>query len=280
MKTPLLLPLLGLMLLVPLRADRDSDRAARSRPGAARVILYSGENFDGVSVELLPGAEVADLGDLCFSDGRRVNDRISSVRIMGDLKVTLYDRAGFEGPSLEVGENVARLARVPRRGGGNWDNCLSSVRVSGGRPHPFEDDQRDDRGWRDDRDRGWDRDRHDRDRGPSAADVERMVVRAYRELLSREPNAAELRRYREAVFTEGWGRDDIVDDLRASREYRSAEAGRIVDRAYRDLFGREPDSSGRSHWIRKLVDQGWTEGRLRDELRKSDEYRRRRQERH
>lgn len=280
MKPRLLLLALGLVLLVPLRADGNfgQDRDGRPRPGAARVILYSGENFDGVYVELLPGAAVANLNDLCFSDGRKVNDRISSVRVIGGLKVSLYEHPEFSGASLELDDNVARLSRVPKRSGGHWDNCLTSVRVSGGRPERDGDGRRGDRDGEEWRGRGRDRerDRPHGDRDPSVADVERMVTRAYRELLDRAPNAAELRHYREAVFIEGWDRDALHDDLRASREYRTKEAGRIVERVYRDLLGREPDPSGRAHWGRKIVDQGWTEGRLRDEIRKSDEYRNRR----
>ncbi len=276
-----LLLILGLM--VSLRADQDF-RDERHRPAAARVVLYSGENFDGVYVELLPGADVADLGDLCFADGRKVRDRISSVRVFGGLKVTLYSDVDFRGDSVELSDSVGRLARVPRRGG-SWDNCLSSVRVSGGRPEVRERDR--DRG--DSRGRDWDSER-ERDRGSydggrprrhdglSGAEIERLVTRAYRELLEREPNGAELRRYREAVFTEGWGRDEIFDDIRGSREYRSKEADRIVERVYREMLGREPDASGREFWRKAILKKGWTEGRFREEIRNSDEYRQKQSE--
>jgi hypothetical protein len=257
--------LTALFLLPALRAERDRP-ADHPRPETARVVLYSGENFDGVSVDLLPGAEIADLGDLCFADGRRVRDRISSVRIFGDLKVTLYVATGFGGEELELTASVARLNRVPRkdRGHGNWDNCVSSVRVSGG--HRDRDEPRD-------RDLG--RDRPHRHDGPDGAEIERLVTRAYRELLAREPNGAELRRYREAASSEGWGRDQIYDDIRSSREYRSKEAGRIVDRVYRELLGREPDQSGRDRYCRNILEKGWSEDRVREDIHRSDEYRRR-----
>lgn len=279
--------LLVLGLAAPLRAERDfrDDHDERRRPAGERVVLYSGENFDGVSVELLPGAVVSDLGDLTFADGRKVNDRISSVRVFGELKVTLYSDSEFRGDSVELADSVARLVRVPR-GGANWDNCLSSVRVSGGhggRPEGRDRDRGDsrDREWGPgrDRDRGpSEGDRPRRHDGPSGAEIERMVTRAYRELLSREPNGAELRRYREAVFTEGWGRDEIYDDIRGSREYRSLEADRIVERVYRDLLGREPDPSGREFWRKAILKKGWTEGRFREEIRDSDEYRKKQSE--
>ncbi len=262
--------LLALVLSPLLHADRD----ARDRRGEApRVVLYSGDNFEGVSVELLPGADVADLGDLSFSDGRKVRDRISSVRIFGGLKVVLYSDSSFSGDEIELADSVARLGRVPRAGDrGSWDNCVSSVRVSGGRPgwHEGEDRARVD-GRRREPDLG--RDRPSRHAGPSGADVERLISRAYRELLDREPTGAEIRRQREAVFSQGWGRDEIYDEIRASREFRAKEADRIIDRVYREMLGREPDTVGRAGWIRRLVDKGWSERRFIEEIRNCEEYR-------
>lgn len=266
---PLLSFLLVALSLVPLRADRDR-HDDRGRPEVARVVLYSGENFDGVSVELLPGARVANLGDLRFADGRKVADRISSVRIFGDLKVTLFEDTSYRGDSLELDRSVAHLKRVPRRnGGGSWDNRLSSVLVSGGRPG-WNDGDRDRH--RDDQWRGGGRERQDRLSGP---EVDRLVARAYRELLDREPNGTELRHYRGLVFSEGWGRTQIYDDLRGSREYRSREADRIIHRVYRDLLGRDPDPSGLNSYRRKIIDKGWSEERVRSAIRESDEFRRR-----
>ncbi len=275
---------LALVALLPAHAgpEGSSRRDERPRGETGRVILYSGENFDGVSVELLPGAAIANLGDLRFSDGRAVNDRISSVRIFGGLKVTLYTDYGYGGESLELAESASRLARMPRRGG-NWDNCLSSVEVSGGegrRPQGRERRNNEDgeQGWDRGRERtedhGYDGGRPARRSELSGAEIERLVGRAFRELLAREPNGAEIRRYREAVYTEGWGRDEIYDDIRGSREYRSREADRIIERVYRELLGRAPDASGREHWRRKIIDRGWTEERFRNEIRKSDEGRR------
>jgi hypothetical protein len=248
-----------LCLLVPLRAEREDRDGQRRRPETGRIVLYSGENFEGVAVELLPGAVVPNFGDLQFADGRKVQDRISSVRVFGPIKATLYSDADFSGEALEIDHDIARLNRVPRRPGANWDNCASSVRVSGGHP---------------DRDRGEDYG-HRRRPGPSGGELERLVVRAYHELLQREPTGAELRRYREAAQNQDWGRDEIYDDIRASREYRSKEAEQIVERVYRDLLGRAPDASGREHWRRKILEKNWSEEDFREVIRKTDEYRQR-----
>ncbi len=266
--------LFALCLLPALRADPvgAGRRDERSRPDTGRVVLYSGENFDGVSVELLPGAEIANLADLRFSDGRKVDDRISSVRVFGDLTVTLYSDPGFSGDVLELADGAPRLGRVPRRGR-NWDNCLSSVRVSGGRR-----DGRGPAGWDRDHDRRPDGMRGSEDRprrhdGPSGADTERLVTRVFRDLLAREPNEAELRKYCDAVEEAGWGRDEICDDLRAGREYRTREANALIERVYREMFGREVDAPSRNVWLKRLVEKGWDERRFRAEMRKFDEYR-------
>ena len=269
-------------LLATLRADPAGAGRRDERPRAetGRVVLYSGENFDGVSIELLPGAEIADLNDLRFSDGRKVDDRISSVRVFGGLTVALYADPGFSGEALELSGSSPRLGRVPRRGG-NWDNCLSSVRVSGGRGDGHDHDRppaRDPRHWDPDRDgrpggySGHD-DRPRRPEGPSGAEIERLVTRAYRDLLAREPTDSELRKYREAVEEQGWGRDEICDDLRGGREYRTKEANALIERVYREMFGREVDGPSRKVWLKRLVEKGWDERRFRAEMRKFDEYR-------
>ena len=52
----------------------------------------------------------------------------------------------------------------------------------------------------------------------------------------------------------------------------SEKATQVVTAAYQDLLGREPDAAGMRTWRTKLVDEGWTEERLRKELKKSAEY--------
>ncbi len=47
----------------------------------------------------------------------------------------------------------------------------------------------------------------------------------------------------------------------------------VVRRAYLDILGREPDASGLKNYVGILQDRGWSPERLRQELRKSDEYR-------
>ena len=56
---------------------------------------------------------------------------------------------------------------------------------------------------------------------------------------------------------------------------RSGDADRTVRRAYQDLLHRDPDSEGLRQYRSRIIDDGWTEEQVRDDLRKSPEFRER-----
>jgi hypothetical protein len=54
---------------------------------------------------------------------------------------------------------------------------------------------------------------------------------------------------------------------------RSARnANRIVRGAYRDVLGREPDAEGLQYYRNRIIDEGWSEAQVRQDLRRSNEY--------
>lgn len=67
----------------------------------------------------------------------------------------------------------------------------------------------------------------------------------------------------DAVITPG----AVVPFFRSQRE-----ADRAIDGAYRDLLGRGPDYEGRQNYRRRLLDQGWSEERMRQSIRESAEF--------
>jgi hypothetical protein len=270
MKTLLRL-FLFLLTLHPLWATPDSGRSRREEE--PRVILYSGENFEGVAVELTPRAAIPDLSELRFSDGRAVNDRVSSLRIFGGLHVTLFADADFSGDRIELTDSVRQLGRLPRASGsrGNWDNKLSSIRVSSGNARRSDHADTPDHGY----ERPPPREPDHTEVRPPSFDPEREIDRAFRELLQRKPTGAETREYRRHIVAEGWDRARLSDEIRSGREYRTREAEAIVGRVYRDLLGREPDPTGLEIYRREIVDHHWDERRLREVIRGSDEYRQR-----
>jgi peptidase inhibitor family I36 len=94
----------------------------------------------------------------CLQDGDRMervpeefNDRISSVRIYGQVEITVYQGANFGGPSLRLRESAANLQSYQVRPGHSWNDRITSIEVGTDR-----------RNW--ERDGDWDRNRNnDRD---------------------------------------------------------------------------------------------------------------------
>lgn len=106
-------------------------------------------------------------------------------------------------------------------------------------------------------------------------DVERTITRAYKDLLGRNPDQDGMRTYRKRMLDDNWSEQQVRDDLKKSTEYKSRNADLIIDRAYDDLLGRKPDKSGRETYRNRIIKDGWSEKRVREDLKKSDEYKNR-----
>lgn len=107
-------------------------------------------------------------------------------------------------------------------------------------------------------------------------DPDRVVRRAYEDILHREPDAEGLRLYRSRMIDQDWTEQDVREALRKSPEYaqRSSEsADKMIRRAYQDVLGREPDTNGLYSYRNKVMNQGWDEHDVREALRRSPEYR-------
>jgi hypothetical protein len=74
---------------------------------------------------------------------------------------------------------------------------------------------------------------------------------------------------------EGWSENDLRAELRRSDEAKDRLAREIVTRAYRELLGRDPDPSGLETYTGFIRKKGWTDQRVRETLKASDEYRNR-----
>jgi hypothetical protein len=189
----------------------------------------------------------ADAGREFSSLPSGTNDEISSIRIFGDAEVTVFQDRRFEGRSTRFRGDVRNLKDE------GWNDRLSSLRV------------RDVRGG------------GSRARG-GGGDPDRIVRRAYEDILDRQPDTPGLRLYRSRIIDDGWSEQDVREALRKSPEYRQKttmtrpKAEEIVRRAYLSVLNREPDSGSRTYVDRVLRDK-WTEQDVASELRKSPEYR-------
>ena len=89
------------------------------------VCVYERANYQGREQCWRLGDEVNDVG-------RRagLNNRISSVRVLGDAVAVFYQETGFRGATLVVDRDIPDLARVRVNGAlRTWNDQISSVRV-------------------------------------------------------------------------------------------------------------------------------------------------------
>lgn len=127
--------------------------------------------------------------------------------------------------------------------------------------------------------------------------VEKVIRRAYEDILNREADVDGLATYRSKMMNDGWDEQDVRSALKKSRENRDRGAARhrvpgvergerqkgsmareqaqqMVRRAYREVLGRDPDG-GSSVYIDKILYNRWNEGDVAKELRRSPEYKKR-----
>lgn len=226
--------------------DRDWDRGRdRDRERGPRVIVYEDAEYRGDRLVLYPGDSLENLSGLTFENGGRLNDRITSIRVEGGAEVYVHADARFRGAVMRITENTRDLTGrlLPGSVSASWNDRISSLRVAVRR------------------------------RDEPKADPDVVIKRAYLDLLGREPDPAGVRDYRSLIIDQGWTETMVRDNIRRGDEFRREGADRIIRRAYLDVLGREADPEGLRFYRGRVLDKNWSEGDVRDALRKSDEYR-------
>ena len=107
-------------------------------------------------------------------------------------------------------------------------------------------------------------------------DPDKIIRRAYEDILQREPDPEGLRHYRTQMIDKGWTEQDVRQALRKSDEHAGisqASADKIVRRAYQDILGREVDFNGLVEYRNQIMHHGWDEHDVREALKRSPEYR-------
>jgi hypothetical protein len=227
------------MLAAPVVEAQSWGRPDSPRTGAC---FYRDANFKGDYFCANAGRDYSSLPS-------GMNDQISSIRMFGGADVTIFQDSRFNGRSREFRGDVRNLKDE------GWNDRLSSLRVRSsyvGGSHGGG--------------------------GSSSGDPDRIVRRAYQDILDREPDTAGLRLYRSRIIDDGWSEKDVREALRKSPEYRQQntmtqqKAEEIVRQAYRSELQREPDAGSRTY-VNKVLHEHWSEQDVARELRKSPEYR-------
>ncbi len=278
---------------------------ARAQPApAGRVLLYTEPRFRGECLEVPVDTVIENLELVRDSRGRPFNERIASLKVEGAARISLFEHSRFRGAVLILTRSVADLGEVSlgQRDAATWDRVLSSLRVepqaSGSaayfvwEPRDAERALRaayrdilgrdpDDKGARYFRgrmlDAGWSEEQvrdaiRDSDEFRNR-DVGAIIRRAYKETLGREVDPSGLATYTRAL-QRGMSEGQLRAELAHSREGREFAARQAITRAYREILRRDPDPEGLAGHLRNMLDRGWDEDRVRDALRRSDEYRR------
>ena len=113
-------------------------------------------------------------------------------------------------------------------------------------------------------------------------DPDKIIRRAYQDVLGRDPDAGGLRQYRSRIMDDRWSEEQVRESLRSSPEFREKitmtqeKAEAIVRAAYQAVLKREPDAAGSRGYINSVLRDKWSQQDVERELRKSDEFRNRR----
>ena len=269
LRPALRLALTALLLAVALPAI-----SAQGPGNPNRVTFYTEPNFRGEAVAVEAGAAVPDLGQMFRPSQKPWSFAISSVKVEGDARASVYTAPHFQGERLEITQSIADLYAAPRAGG-TWDRAIASVQVAGTALAPTPPppvvvvpDQR----------------------PPTVVVVPRApppppvrvvrpvdiravdaaIHRAFREVLNRPADPEGLKTYRHRIINEGWSEAQVITQLQRSAEARAVNADEAIRKAYREVLGRDPDAHGLAHYRSKWR-EGWTQGQIRDDLRRSVE---------
>jgi len=220
-----------------------AQRWGRDQIPGSGACFYEDADFKGDYVCVASGGEVAVLSE-------DTNDKISSIRVLGGVEVTVFSDARFNGNSTRYAGEVRDLAAD------GWDDKISSLRVGAPRRTMAGN------------------------MAAPGADVDRIIRQAYREVLNREPDPQGMEIYRNHMLRDGWNDDKVRQSLKSSPEYAQKggmtveKAQEVVRRAYMSVLKREPDPASKT-FVEKVM-SGWSQQDVENELRKSDEYKRRR----
>ena len=210
-----------------------------------RVIFYQDADFRGEALAVYPGDSLENLSGLSFPNGGRLNDRISSIRVEGGAEAYVYADARFRGAVMRLSESARDLTGrlLPGSVSASWNDRISSLRVEMRRRDESREEpnvvikrayldllgrEPDPSGMGNYRgliiDQGWTermvRDHIRRSDEFRHEGADRIIRRAYLDVLGREPDPSGLKHHRQNLLEKDWTEGDVRDALRQSEEFR------------------------------------------------------------
>ena len=270
---------------------------------AGRALFYTEPGYKGECLVVEAGGSAENLEYTRDPRGRTFNDRIASVRLEGPVRAAIFESAQFRGSFTWLNRDTPDLSAhsLGDRSNRSWHTAVTSLQVE-----PVREASGAFIAWeRRDADRavraayrdifsrdpdssglrlytsrlldaGWSdaqlRDALRRSDEFKSRDLDAIVSRAYRGELGRDPDASGVGAYKRGL-SRGMTEAELRAELRRSPEAANFRARDIIVRAYRDVLRRDADAAGIDHYLKQITQKGWDEGRVRDDLRRSDEYR-------
>jgi hypothetical protein len=217
-------------------------------PSAGRARFYTEPDYRGECLVVEAGASIENLEFTRDARGRTFNERISSVRFEGPVRVAVFEHSQFRGNFTWLNRDTRDLTAfaLGDRSRSHWNEAVSSLQVEALRKGlaPFV---------------AWE-----------PRDADRAVRAAYRTIFGRDPDATGIRFYTGRLIDAGWSEEQLRDALRRSPEFKERDIDAIIRRAFREILGREADAGGLAAYRRGLG-RGMTEPELRAELLRSRE---------
>lgn len=279
-----------------------AQHSAPTRPAPGRAIFFTERDFRGDSLVVEVTAAIENLELVRDTRRRPFNDRFRSVRIEGPIRVVVFEHSQFRGAATWLNRTTPDLSAysLGQHNKITWDRAITSLQVEPAPAGPIFSD------WKA-RDaeraiRAAYRDVLNRDPDPEGArfylgrlldagwsenqlrdairrgdefrsrDLEAIVRRVYREVFSRDPDASGLAAYTRSL-SRGQTEAELRAELRRSQEGDAISVTAAITRAYRDILKRDPDPIGLDNYRRLVRDKAWDENRIREDLRRSAEYR-------
>ncbi len=300
---PRLSLLVALALAATLATLTSTALSAQPAPPIGRASFYTERDFRGECLVVDAPNTIDNLEFVRDPRGRPFNDRIRSVRLEGPVRIAIFEHSQFRGAATWLNRSTPDLAThsLGQSDRASWDRAISSFQVEAAPPGPpfyawstrdadrairaayrdiFNRDP-DSEGLHFYRgrllDAGWSelqlRDALRRSEEFGSRDFAAIVRRVYREVFSRDPDASGLAAYTRAL-SRGQTEPELRAELRRSHEGDALSVTAAITRAYRDILKRDPDPVGLDNYRRLVRDKAWDEPRIREDLRRSEEYRR------
>ena len=269
----------------------------------ARAYFYTEPEFQGEVFVVAAGNAVNNLELIRDSRGLPFNDRVRSVQLEGPVRVLMYEHADFQGASMWLNGDVPDLGAfaIGPSSSSTWDRNISALQVQTVAHNVVAFvrwDRRDAErlvraSYRDILGRdpdgpglrlyvsrlieaGWSeeqlRDSLHRSDEFRHRDLDAIIRRAYREILDRDPDASGLSAYQRSL-SRGMTEGEMRAELSRSREGSEKQVTVAITRAYHEILRRDPDPAGLANYTKFMRQKGWSESDVREDLRRSAEFR-------